>query len=184
VSELEYLLEALESEHISHWNHPAAVVDIKDGIRRAIELRDAAIDAADIAASDKAIAEGGDKPWREIRETLLPTSGGDVTNRDRALRGEVVKVADGRLLEMQRQAVTNEGIAAEPVYHWHWAAAINELIAVRQDFDRQRELLREAAGILETIANHIPSHTYSDNFACLVNASKTARTFLDRVGDV
>lgn len=45
------------------------------------------------------------------------------TNRDKALRGGVVVVTDNRLREMQQQAVHREG----EVYHWHWAAVLNEL---------------------------------------------------------
>jgi hypothetical protein len=54
------------------------------------------------------------------------------TNRDKALRGEVVRVSDGRLVEMQLQAIECEGVTANPVYHWHWAAALNELAALRK----------------------------------------------------
>lgn len=54
------------------------------------------------------------------------------TNRDKVLRGEVVKVSDKRLLEMQEQTIFYEGVTDNPVYHWHWAAVINELIALRR----------------------------------------------------
>ena len=54
------------------------------------------------------------------------------THRDMALRGEVVIVTLGRLKEMQQQAVQFEGVTAEPVYHWHWAAVLNELVALRK----------------------------------------------------
>ena len=53
------------------------------------------------------------------------------TNRDKALRGGIVVVTDARLKEMQEQAVRHEGVTAEPVYHWHWAAVLNELVARR-----------------------------------------------------
>jgi len=53
------------------------------------------------------------------------------TNRDKALRGEVVEVSIGRLLEMREQAIRFEGVW-DGSYHWHWAAALNELIARRQ----------------------------------------------------
>lgn len=52
------------------------------------------------------------------------------TNRDKALRGQVVEISPGRLREMQQQAIRWEGIG-EGQFHWHWAAAINELIALR-----------------------------------------------------
>jgi len=55
----------------------------------------------------------------------------NATNRDLALRGEVILVADSRLREMQEQATRFEGVTADPVYHWHYAAIINELIARR-----------------------------------------------------
>jgi hypothetical protein len=54
------------------------------------------------------------------------------TNRELALRGEVVRVTQGRLLEMQEQAIIAEGVTANPVYHWHWAAVVNELLALRK----------------------------------------------------
>lgn len=52
------------------------------------------------------------------------------TNRDKALRGEVVHVTFARLVDMQRQAIAGEGVGYED-YHWHWVAVINELIALR-----------------------------------------------------
>lgn len=54
------------------------------------------------------------------------------TNREKALCGEVVRVSDKRLLEMQEQAIVAEGITDRPVFHWHWAAVVNELIALRR----------------------------------------------------
>jgi hypothetical protein len=54
------------------------------------------------------------------------------TNREKVLRGEVVRVSDSRLVEMQIQAVECEGVTANPVYHWHWAAVLNELVALRK----------------------------------------------------
>lgn len=54
------------------------------------------------------------------------------TNRDKALRGEVVRVSESRLVEMQIQAIECEGVTATPVYHWHWAAVLNELVALRK----------------------------------------------------
>lgn len=52
------------------------------------------------------------------------------TNRDKVLRGEVVRVSDKRLLEMQAIAIKLEGVFPHE-YHWHFAAALNELIAAR-----------------------------------------------------
>ncbi len=49
------------------------------------------------------------------------------TQRDKALNGEVVFVTNTRLWEMQGQAARFEGVTATPVYHWHFAAALNEL---------------------------------------------------------
>lgn len=54
------------------------------------------------------------------------------TNREKALRGEVVRVSAGRLREMQSLTVICEGIAETSVYHWHFAAALNELAALRK----------------------------------------------------
>jgi hypothetical protein len=53
------------------------------------------------------------------------------TNRDKALRGEVVRVTDSRLKEMQQQAITQEGFGPYR-YHWHWAALVNETIFLRR----------------------------------------------------
>lgn len=53
------------------------------------------------------------------------------TNRDKVLRGEVVLVTNGRLREMQQQAIRFEGIG-DGTYHWHWAAVMNELLARRE----------------------------------------------------
>ena len=75
----------------------------------------------------------------------------DHTPRDRALAGEVVKVTDERLAEMQRIAVDNEGIELYSM-HWHWASALTELIAARKEIERltqeNAELLSAGAGIL------------------------------------
>ena len=59
----------------------------------------------------------------------------EMTPRDRALAGEVVKVTDERLAEMQRIAIDNEDARTYSM-HWHWAAAINELIAARKEIER------------------------------------------------
>ena len=53
------------------------------------------------------------------------------SSRDKALRGEAVLVTLARLNEMRSQAVALEGFG-EGNYHWHWAAALNELIARRE----------------------------------------------------
>lgn len=53
------------------------------------------------------------------------------TNRDKVLRGEAVRLNDDRLREMQRQAIAHEGVAPLRTLHWHWAAMVNELIALR-----------------------------------------------------
>jgi len=59
------------------------------------------------------------------------TAPADETNRDKALRGEVVVISEARLREMREQAIRFEGIG-DGTYHWHWAAALNELIALRE----------------------------------------------------
>lgn len=58
-----------------------------------------------------------------------PGAEGD-TNRDKALRGEPVQITIPRLVQMRDQAIKFEGFR-DTEYHWHWAAAINELIALR-----------------------------------------------------
>lgn len=58
----------------------------------------------------------------------------DPTPRDRALAGEVVKVTDERLAEMQRIAIASEGVEVDSL-HWHWVAAINELIEARKEVE-------------------------------------------------
>jgi hypothetical protein len=59
------------------------------------------------------------------------------TNREKALRGKVVVVTENRLKEMKVQAVLFEGITANPVYHWHWSAVLNELEWRRKFMDSQ-----------------------------------------------
>jgi len=68
------------------------------------------------------------------------------TNRDKALRGEVVEVSIGRLLEMREQAIRFEGVW-DGSYHWHWAAALNELIARRQAAPRDENAALDDADI-------------------------------------
>lgn len=53
------------------------------------------------------------------------------SNRDRTLRREIVLVTTGRLREMREQAIALEGFG-DGAYHWHWAAALTELIARRE----------------------------------------------------
>lgn len=60
-----------------------------------------------------------------------PLTSEQVTNRDKALRGEIVLVTNGRLQEMREQAIRFEGVG-KGTYHWHWAAVMNELIARRE----------------------------------------------------
>jgi len=70
----------------------------------------------------------------EIFEEAAPrdeTAPADETNRDKALRREVVIISEARLREMRDQAIKFEGIDFGS-YHWHWAAALNELIALRE----------------------------------------------------
>ena len=71
----------------------------------------------------------------------------DPTPRDRALAGEVVKVTDERLAEMQRIAIASEGVEVDSL-HWHWVAAINELIEARKEVERltrERDEARNAS---------------------------------------
>ena len=67
----------------------------------------------------------------------------DDNNREKVLRGEVVRVSDSRLVEMQIQSIECEGVTPTPVYHWHWAAVLNELVALR----KIAALAAEARGI-------------------------------------
>lgn len=64
--------------------------------------------------------------WHRKRVKPVPE-----TNRDKVLQGRVVLVTNGRLREMQQQAIRLEGVG-DGTYHWHWAAVINELIARRE----------------------------------------------------
>ncbi len=76
----------------------------------------------------------------------------DPTPRDRALAGEVVKVTDERLAEMQRIAIASEGVEVDSL-HWHWVAAINELIEARKEVERLRAALGRAPAAEETPAS-------------------------------
>ena len=69
----------------------------------------------------------------------------DPTPRDRALAGEVVKVTDERLAEMQRIAIDNEDAGTYSM-HWHWASAITELIAARKEIERLKAERAPAVG--------------------------------------
>lgn len=71
-------------------------------------------------------------------------SAGNLTNREKALLGEVVLVTDSRLVEMQKQVIRGEGVG-EGSYHWHWAAVINELIAKRFALEKVRDRYIEHA---------------------------------------
>ena len=71
----------------------------------------------------------------------------NMTPRDRALAGEVVKVTDERLAEMQRIAIDNEDAGTYSL-HWHWAAAITELIAARKEIERLTRDNRAMRGLL------------------------------------
>jgi hypothetical protein len=55
----------------------------------------------------------------------------DETNSDKARRGEAVSLTMDRLKQMQHQAIDRMGYCPPEQMHWHWAAAINELIALR-----------------------------------------------------
>lgn len=70
------------------------------------------------------------------------------SNRDKALRGEVVLVTKGRLREMQLQASALEGVG-EGAYHWHWSAVLNELIARRSGALPAHETTAEPARVLQ-----------------------------------
>ena len=96
----------------------------------------------------------------------------DETNRDKALRGVAVKVTDGRLQEMRTQAIRNEGIPLETVYHWHWAAALNELVEARAEIERLRAVIRDAASHIEYLCPR--PGPYHPKFASLLEcASET-----------
>ena len=57
------------------------------------------------------------------------------TPRDRALAGEVVKLTDERLAQMQQY----------PYMHPDWPRAITELIAARKEIERLRTALKDIA---------------------------------------
>lgn len=96
------------------------------------------------------------------------------TNREKVLNGEAVLVTDGRLREMQRIAMANEG-AGEYLYHWHWVAVINELIERRVEVERLRHALEMAARRFEYIARGA-----SPDIANAPTGAKAAREALER----
>ena len=96
------------------------------------------------------------------------------TNREKVLNGEAVLVTDGRLREMQRIAMANEG-AGEYLYHWHWVAVINELIERRVEVERLRHALEMAARRFEYIARGA-----SPDIANAPAGAKEAREALER----
>ena len=75
----------------------------------------------------------------------------EMTPRDRALAGEVVKLTDERLAEMQRIAIDNEGAGTYSM-HWHWAAALNELIVARKEIERLTRERDEALSLNNELA--------------------------------
>lgn len=86
-------------------------------------------------------------------ETAPAAASNEETNRDKVLRGEPVPVTDSRLAEMQEQAIAAEGIGLMGPLHWHWASAINELIAARAEIERltrERDALKFESGEAET----------------------------------
>ena len=66
----------------------------------------------------------------------------EMTPRDRVLAGEVVKLSDARLAQMHRIAIAYEDLEF-PYMHWHWRAAINELIAARKEIEHLTGRLAE-----------------------------------------
>ncbi len=187
-SELEYLLEALE-----HTEPPGAYVVtlLIESVERAIELRKQDL-AKGVDNGDVQGLRGGYQYECDTRKDNTPKGGGDVTNRDRALRHEVVKVADNRLLEMQQQAVAHEGITDNPVYHWHWVAAINELIALRARYDAllaERDAARAELKAVLYAATFPLSGAYGPSATCKhgehpfnCQFCDPRNAFLDRVG--
>lgn len=69
------------------------------------------------------------------------------SNRDRALRGAPVSLTDARLKELQAYVIRHEGLALGPtVFHWHYAAAFNELVALRAVAVAAKDLVRSVTG--------------------------------------
>lgn len=96
------------------------------------------------------VSKPGDETYERLMRGEGPTTAapaGEPTNRDKALAGEVIKVSDKRLEEMQRQAVQFEGIDTGHM-HWHWAAAVNELIDLRKGGEPKERVCRW------TVTNH------------------------------
>ena len=91
------------------------------------------------------------------------------TNREKVLNGEAVLVTDGRLREMQRIAMANEG-AGEYLYHWHWVAVINELIERRVEVER---LTADLASAHEQLADQ------TARWAAVVNERDALRARID-----
>ena len=104
----------------------------------------------------------------------------DPTPRDRALAGEVVKVTDERLAEMQRIAIANEGIELYSM-HWHWTCAINELIAARKEIERLRATLDAAGALADWINRARPTITGLMEAYVRLNRSYWTGDAIDRV---
>ena len=92
----------------------------------------------------------------------------DPTPRDRALAGEVVKVKDERLLEMQRIAIANEGVELYSM-HWHWASAITELIAARKEIEKLKAERSPAVALLEELPKWAPIDSEEFSPVCLLD---------------
>ena len=72
----------------------------------------------------------------------------DPTPRDRALAGEVVKLSDQRLAEMQHIA-TSDTVQHPNSTRWHWLAVFNELIAARKEIERLKAERASAVGFTD-----------------------------------
>ena len=66
--------------------------------------------------------------------------------RDRVLTGEIVKLTDERLAEIQHIA-TSDTVQHPNSTRWHWLAVVNELIAARKEIER----LTKAAAPTDTV---------------------------------
>ena len=138
----EYMREAQPVHHMTKSEADA----IERAFWRSVETVDSAesdiCQHADIMNAEES-PEQSVSEWQDRKAA----PGGEPTNRDKALAGEVIKVSDKRLEEMQRQAVQFEGIDTGHM-HWHWAAAVNELIDLRKGGEPKERVCRW------TVTNH------------------------------
>ena len=105
----------------------------------------------------------------------------DPTPRDRALGGEVVKVTDERLAEMQHIA-TSDTVQHPNSTRWHWLAVFTELIAARKEIEHLTGRLAELEKERDACAED--ARAMQERLQRAVNGATKLRETLNRITDI